>query len=123
MSREDSLWYQVWREDKAQFLITRLWCVSIGNGSSIMFNSLDESMVVFGGECIWIITFFLLTQLAQPYIWLMTVMVHFSDLAFLSGSDEEDIVGLLLKNMCKEIPLFLLQVICKRFCKAKIKEC
>lgn len=53
------------------------------------FNPLDESMDMVGRDCPWILTIFLPSQLAQIVIWLITAMVYNSDLAFLSGSDED----------------------------------
>lgn len=89
ISRVVALWYKVQLQDKTQLLFTLLWCLPVGSGSSLRFIPLDKSMDMVGRDCLWMLTIFLTSQLAQIFIWLISIMVHISDVAFLSGSDED----------------------------------
>lgn len=89
MNRMDTLWYQAWLHSRAQLLFTLLWCLSVGYWPSMWCSPLDELMDMASWECLWILTIFLSSLLAKLFTWLSTVMVHISDLAFLSGFDED----------------------------------
>lgn len=61
------------------------------------------TMDMVAGDCLWILTVLLISQLAQVFIWLITVMVIFLMLPFLLDLMRA-ILGLLLEDISKEIP-------------------
>lgn len=63
-----------------------MWLDTSGIWFYMLLNSLDESMVTAGGECIWTLTVFAFSLLTHLFTWLMVLMVYFSVLVFLSGS-------------------------------------
>lgn len=65
MTRVVTLWYQMRLQDRTQLLFNLLWCLLVGNWSSLWFNTLDDSMDIVGRECLWTLTVCFSSQLVR----------------------------------------------------------
>lgn len=121
-NRGINIWLQMWLQVRVRLSPNLIWYLLVRYWPFLWCNSIDECMATVTWEWLWILTIFMSYLLTELFIWLSTVTMLNSTLAFLSGTDDVHF-GLPMESICEEFHLLLLQGITVRLWKAKLYDC